>query len=362
MTKKLRNSWKIIVLSGMSVMCAILLPVLPVAAEYIVTNLVSDVSGLAVFTDSDLKNPWGITYSATSPFWVSNNGSGVATLYNGSGVKQSLVVTIPPSVGVGGGTPTGVVFNGSSSFNGDRFLFATTDGTIAGWKSGTTAVREVLMSDASYTGLALANNFLCAANFTAGKIDVFSEAYALTSLSGSFTDPALPAGYAPYNVQNFGGNLYVTYALATGTPTLGNGYVDVFGLDGNFEKRLISGGTLFSPWGLALAPADFGKFSNALLVANNGDGKINAFDAATGVLLGTLDDAKGIPIVIEGLRGLLFGNGGSAGDPKTLFFTAGSDGRSLLGSVAPVPVPPAFVLLGSGLLGLMGLRYRGCKH
>jgi uncharacterized protein (TIGR03118 family) len=358
MAKKLRLSSKFFSLISMIILSAILLSVVPAAAEYAVTNLVSDVSGLANFTDSQLINPWGITYSPTSPFWVSNNGSGLVTLYDGAGVKQGSVVTIP------GGTPTGAVFNGTSGFNSDLFLFATAGGTITGWRSalGTTSEIAVDNSGAVYTGLALGNNLLFAANFAAGTIDVFSNTFALITGSGSFTDPNLPVGYAPFNVQNLNGNLFVTYALVNSgsvVPGAGNGIVDVFDTSGNLLSRLISnGGALNAPWGLALAPGEFGQFGNALLVANSGDGKINAFDATTGVFLGTLTDADGNPITIDGLKGLIFGNGGNGGNIDTLFFTAGPYGeqRSLFGSVAPVPPPPSVWLLGSGLLSLLGWK------
>jgi uncharacterized protein (TIGR03118 family) len=303
----------------------------------------------------------------------------VATLYNGAGqpfpVMNPLVVTIPPPAGGSPpAAPTGVVFNPNSTdflINGIHasFIFATEDGTISGWNGGTNAVREVdnAGSGAVYNGLALGNNgsgnFLYAANFQAGRIDVFDSGFATTTLSGSFTDPNLPNGYAPFNVQNIGGALYVTYALQNGSGQdvvtgPGNGYVDVFDFNGSFVKRLISNGSLNAPWGLALAPADFGVFSGDLLVGNFGDGRINAFDPMTGILLGTLSDNLGDAIVIEGLRGLIFGNGGNGGVTNALYFTANipdQDGnaRGLFGSLAPVPVPSAFILLGSGLAGLL---------
>jgi uncharacterized protein (TIGR03118 family) len=374
MSKDLRTSCITYVLASLVIICASVFLALPAAATgYFQTNLVSDIPGLAKFTDPNLKNPWGITHSATSPFWVSDNGSGKSTLYNGAGqpfpVGSPLVVTIPPPPGsLPGslGAPTGVVFNpvsGSGAFTGNLFLFATEGGTINGWRGalGTTAETNVITTDAVYKGLALGNNgsgnFLYATNFTGGKIDVFDSSFNPATLPGSFTDPTLPAGYAPFNVQNIGGSLFVTYAVASGdedVPGPGNGIVDVFDLNGNLERRFFSGGVLNSPWGLAEAPANFGEFSNDLLVGNFGDGTINAFKRDTGEFLGTLKDSLGNDIINEGLWGLIFGNGGNGGDPNTLYFTAGLDEEThgLFGSLA-VPVPSTVVLLGSGLAGLL---------
>lgn len=355
-------------------------PALAAQAAYVETDLVSNVPGRAAQLDPDLVNPWGLSASPTSPWWVSDNGTGLSTLYNGSGVKQGLVVTIPPSPGSPPGsqsTPTGQVFNPTTDFQitpntPARFLFATEDGTIAGWNPGTGTVAPLKVdnsaSGAVYKGLALGStgsgNLLYAANFTGGKIDVFDAAFTPTTPGGGFLDPNLPAGYVPFNIQNLGGQLYVTYALRQPgaddeTAGPGLGIVDVFDTDGSLIRRLATGGTLNAPWGLALAPAGFGEFAGALLVGNFGDGLINAFDAATGAFLGQIADATGTPIAIDGLWGLAFGNGGNAGSPNELFFTAGLDDEAngLFGklSAVSVPEPASWTLL---TLGLAGLRRR----
>lgn len=340
----------------------------PAEAAYVQTNLVSDMPGLAAVTDPNLKNPWGIASSATSPFWVSNNGTGTSTLYNSLGQPVPLVVTIPPSPG---GTPTGQVFNGGPGFvlvpggQAARFIFATEAGTIAGWSSSTTAITKVdnSASGAAYKGLAIGNNgsgdFLYATNFASGAIDIFNSSFTPTTLSGSFSDPTLPSGYAPFNIQNLAGTLYVTYAVqGAGGDDLagaGNGIVDAFDTNGNLLRRVTTGGVLNSPWGLALAPAGFGEFGNALLVGNFGDGKINAFDPALGTLLGTLGDATNNPIVNDGLWGLRFGNGGNGGRTDTLYFTSGlnNEQNGLFGSIAVVPEPAPLALLLAGVLAAL---------
>ena len=338
---------------------------------YQVHKLVSDILGFADNYDPNLTNPWGISFSATSPFWISDNRTGVATLYNGSGqpfpVGSPLVVTVPPPAGGSApSAPTGQVYNGGSGFEvapglPARFIFATEDGTISGWNPTANPTNALLKVDNSasavYKGLAIGNNgtgdFLYATNFSSGKIDVFDSLFAPATLAGSFTDPTMPSGFAPFNIQNLLGNLYVTYAKQNAAghddvPGPGNGFVDVFDLNGNLVRRLISNGALNSPWGLALAPSNFGDFGNALLVGNFGDGLINAFDPGTGAFLGQIQDDKCNPIVIEGLWGLKFGNGGNGGDPDRLYFTAGIPGpppgavedHGLFGSIQPVQAGP----------------------
>jgi uncharacterized protein (TIGR03118 family) len=351
--------------------------------SYVQTDLVSDIPGRANFTDPDLVNPWGLVASSRSPWWVNDNGTGLSTLYNGSGVKQGLVVTIPPPMGSPAGTtatPTGIVFNGTSDFlltssptSQAFFIFATEDGTISGWNPTVDLTHAVLKVDnfaagAVYKGLALGSNssgnFLYATNFHAGTVDVFDASFHPVTLSGSFTDPNILPGYAPFGIRDINGNLYVTYAKQNAekhddVAGPAHGFVDVFDTNGNLLQHLIQHGQLNSPWGLALAPADFGQFSNDLLVGNFGNGRINAYDPNTGDFIGRLTSRPGNPIVIDGLWGLSFGNGGNAGPTNTLFFTAGlndeADGLfgtlqaadSGGGSAAPSPSGGTLTLLRS---------------
>jgi uncharacterized protein (TIGR03118 family) len=342
--------------------------------DFVQTNLVSDIPGEAALTDPSLVNPWGISFSANSPFWISDNGSGVSTLYNGGGAKIPLTVTIPtPAGGTPPSAPTGTVFNGTTGFNvapntPAAFIFDTEDGTVSGWSGGTSAVLEVdnSSSGAVYKGLAIGNNgsgnFLYASNFNSGKIDVFNSSFAPTTLSGSFTDPNLPAGYAPFNIQDLNGDLFVTYAKQDAAKHddvagPGNGFVDEYDLNGDLLGRLVSNGPLDSPWGLAIAPSGFGNFGGDLLVGNFGDGTINAFNPTDGDFVGTLDGPSGNPIVIQGLWGLAFGNGGAAGDPGTLYFTAGIPGdgmiedHGLFGSLSASQIPDSTGTLGLLVIG-----------
>ncbi len=301
-------------------------------------NLVSDLAnppgGAPAIVDPLLKNPWGVALSASSPFWIANQGSGTSTLYAGTDasnfMKNSLEVAVPPA-------PTGAVFNGTSDFalsNGNpaRFLFAGLDGSISGWNSGTEAERVVTITGAVYTGLDMgstdAGNFLYAANVSQGRIDVFDTNFQLVTLGPVdfvFSDPNLPDGltpYKPFNVDNIDGTLYVTYRNSA-DPEHG-GIVDAYDMDGHFLRRVVSSG-VNAPWGITQAPDGFGNFGGALLVGNFGlgDGKINAYDPNTGQFLGYVTDADGNPLAFEGLWYLTFGNGGSGGDPNTLYFTAG---------------------------------------
>jgi len=318
------------------------------------TNLVSDVPGMANFTDLNLKNPWGISSSSASPFWVSNQVTGTSPLYNGAGKPQPLIVTIPP--GGGNGNPTGQVFNTSSDFalaTGGKalFIFASLNGTISGWNGaqGTTAQLAATTAGAAYTGLALGNNgsgnFLYAANSPGNRIDVFNGSFSPTTLAGSFADPSLPAGFTVYNVQHLGTSIFVTYE----NETTGGGVVNEFDLNGNLIRHIFSngaGGPLESPWGLALAPSGFGLFGGALLVGNEDDGHISAFDRTTGNFLGQLLDKDGNPIANTGLWGLIVGNGGNGGDKGTLYFAAGINGEvdGLFGSLTAIPEPSSMAL------------------
>jgi len=318
---------------------------------FLQTNLVTDNQDLAKakFTDPSLKNPWGISSSPASPMWVSDNNAGLTTLYGGEGTKPPFLLTgvaIPPAPGSPPktlGSPTGTVFNpnsvfsGGTDFGGDAFLFATEDGTIAGWQpaDGMVATTEVDNSmggsGAVYKGLAIGfdgvSNHLYASNFRSGAVEVLKSDF---SPAASFTDPKIAAGYAPFGIQNLGGVLYVTYAMQNAAmhddvAGQGHGFVDAFDMKGNLLDRLVSHGQLNSPWGLAIAPASFGAFAGDLLVGNFGDGQINAYTLDKGNFRGQLMASSG-PIVIDGLWGLRVGNGGGppfGGDPKAVYFTAG---------------------------------------
>ena len=348
--------------------------------SYHLRNLVSDLSNVgAKVQDTNLVNAWGLSHSPTGPWQVSDNVTGVSTQYKSNGVTvpptvaPPVVVTIPLPSGGPGGAPTGNVFNGTSDFvitqgsasAPSQFLFATEDGTISGWNPNVDATHALIVVDRSavnqggvntgavYKGLATGHsvsgkfvgNFLYATNFRFGTVEQFGADFKLVN---SFSDPTLFKAcspttqcFAPFGIQNIGGNLYVTFALQNGVHHddvggVGNGFVDEFDTNGIMIRRFASQGTLNSPWGLALAPANFGAFSGDVLVGNFGDGLINAFDPAGGPSLGQLQDPFGHPITINGLWGLAFGNGGLAGDTSTLFFASGlnDEANGLFGAIS----------------------------
>jgi uncharacterized protein (TIGR03118 family) len=342
-------------------------------STYTATSLVEDfVGGAARTTDSHLVNPWGLAFGPTTATWATNNRDDTATIYDGNGRPSPLVVHFAPSAAGASFEATGIVFNGTPDFLLNRagqtapavFIFAGEGGMIAGWAptldAANTITTYAAADGAVYKGLAVANNgtgrFLYAADFANAKVDVFDTTFAKqapTATTFAFTDPALPAGYAPFGIQaiNAGGTtrIYVTYARrsdgspAQEAPGPGLGVVSVFDADGNLVEHLVdAGGKLNAPWGLALAPADFGTLSNALLVGNFGDGAINGYDPASGRFLGAVSDASGAPFAVPGLWGITFGNDAVNQPHATLFFAAGINGetngrygRIDLGAAAP---------------------------
>jgi uncharacterized protein (TIGR03118 family) len=320
-------------------------PLTPLPA-YSVHKLVSDGAVAADHTDTNLKNPWGIVFGPTSPVWVANNGTGTSTLYDGTGAAVPLVVNIPPGKHAPG-NPTGIVFNKTKDFSVTQsgvtgvsiFIFAGENGTINGWAPDVNLTNAVLAYDgeasgAVYKGLALAStgtaSFLYATNFHDNRVDVFDKSFKKVSLPGGFQDDDIPRGFAPFGIQNINGDLYVTYAQQDAArhdnvDGPGLGVVDVFDAAGHLLQRLAAGGKLNAPWAVALAPADFGRFSNRLLIGNFGDGTILAFDVATGEYLGRLRRPDGLLVVLNGLWGLSFGNGVLNQPTSTLFFAAGTN-------------------------------------
>ena len=340
---------------------------------YTQTNLTSNQPGVAQNTDPNLRNAWGVTFLPASvfpggsPFWVSDNNSGHSTLYNQRGVLVAPPVDIPSPSADTGGTPTGIVanltlFSASPGFQGDIFIFDTEDGTIVGWTTvlpnfNTQAVVKVdnSPSGAVYKGLALASDsagaeHLYATNFNSGNIDVFdSNNYTPNSvLSSKFKDPTPPRGYAPFGIELFGtSHLWISYARqdpAKHDPIhgVGLGFVDIFTTDGDFVRRFASFGHLNAPWGMMVAPSNFGIVANQILVGNFGDGHINVFTPG-GVPLGLLLTKKSRTVetlVIDGLWKLINGNGAAGVTSDTVYFSAGPDKETngLFGTLSPTPL------------------------
>ncbi|HEY7263358.1 MAG TPA: TIGR03118 family protein [Trebonia sp.] len=330
------------------------------------TNLISDLSNQgAQIVDPSLKNSWGLTLSATSPLWVADNATGLATVYSiGAGgtsvTKAGLTVTVPGGRAStsDGPSPTGEVFNGGTGFvvsttagsGPARFIFDSESGQISGWNPAAnpnTAVLEYSSPTAVYKGLAMATTdsgtFLYATNFHDGTVDVFNSNWQLVRLAGDFTDPNLPPGYAPFGIANINGLIYVSYAVQDAdshddVAGAGHGFIDVYTNNGLLVERLVSHVNLNSPWGLAEAPAGFGAFGGDLLVGNFGNGEIHAFGLFSGVPRGTLKDDRNKPIQIDGLWGLQFGTA-STGGTGTLLFSAGLNDEQdgLVGAINPVP-------------------------
>ncbi|HZV59636.1 MAG TPA: TIGR03118 family protein [Candidatus Eremiobacteraceae bacterium] len=326
------------------------------------TNLVSDTAGLAPVTDPGLVNPWGVAFLPGNPFWVADNNSGLSTLYSKTGMIQPPPFTIPPPAGSSNpSTPTGIVANASGGFNvngqSSLFIFDTEDGTISGWYGvGSSAFLAVNNSatGAVYKGLALisnsSGNFLLATNFNSGNIDIFDSLFHLTTLPGTFHDPNLPAGYAPFGIHLINNQLVVTYAVqdaAKHDPVhqAGAGFVDLFDLNGNFVRRIASQANLNAPWGAAIAPAGFGSFAGDLLIGNFGDGTISVFDFTAGTFIDQLKDSTGAVISNASLWELLFDPSGRTGDPNTLYITAGlaNEKHGLFAALTAniTPPPPA---------------------
>ncbi len=328
--------------------------------HYQQTDLVTNTSSVSATAtmDANLVNAWGLSRGTGSPFWISDNGTGLSTLYDGAGKPVQLVVTIPPPKnGAPPSAPTGTVFNFTKLFavapgKPAVFLFATEDGTISGWNPGVNLNSAVLKVDNSqqgaiYKGLAIAKEGaitrLYTSNFATGKVEMYDGAFHPVMIAGAFHDSQLPANYAPFGIQNVGGNIVVTFAHRMpgsrdedhGT---GLGYVDVFDFNGNLLVRLQHGPFLNAPWGIAQASGDFGVFSHRLLIGNFGDGRIHAFNLVSGMFEGTLLNPDGSPLWIEGLWALSFG-GDTAKDglATELFFTAGPNDESngLYGKITP---------------------------
>lgn len=347
-----------------------------VAAQqhYKQTNLISDIPGMAAATDPNLVNPWGMSRSSGSPWWISQNGPGLTTLYSGAGAATPLGQPCPAGTSTNcvivptgdpdkspTGTPTGQVFNGTSDFqltsnNPARFIFVTEDGTISGWNPGVSASSAMIKVNTHgasvFKGVALASsrtssggmaNFLYVADFGKGRVAVYDSNFNRVHMEGdAFEDEALPHGFAPFNVQNIGGDIYVAFAKQGGgvdeVDGAGLGYVDVFSTGGRLLRRLQHTQWMNAPWGMTQAPSDFGAYSHNVLVGQFGSGQILVFDAVNGQFKGTLNDANNKPITIDGLWDIAFGSGGTSGSATALFFTAGlnDEADGLFGTITPI--------------------------
>ena len=359
---------------------ALFFPSLTFAQHYTQTNLVTDMGSSAPVIDSNLKNGWGLSRSTGSPWWVSDNGTGVSTLYNIAGTTSTLAATVntrvvvipPPNGSTSTSAPTGQVFNGSADFTlapgiPALFIFVTEDGTISGWNPrfdsahpNNAALKVDNSPNAVYKGVTTGDvdgvRYLYVANFRSGHIEVYDTNFkAVTSSSSSdgdhqgnfseesFDDGKIPEGYAPFNVQNIGGSLFVTYAKQNAArhddvAGEGFGFVDIYSTTGKLEGRLEHGPWLNSPWGVVWAPRDFGEFSNRVLVGNFGSGQIAAFNGFTGKFIGLMQNPNGTTVAIDGLWALAFGNSANAGPYNALFFTAGpnAEANGLFGALTAV--------------------------
>jgi uncharacterized protein (TIGR03118 family) len=321
-------------------------------AMYKQTNLVSDQAGKAQVTDKDLVNPWGLAFGPSTPAWTANNHADNSTLYAG-GVSGSPVTKIPLTVGIPGGSPTGMVFNDTMDFpvqgNPANFIFDSEAGRITAWSTstmpGTEAVTVAKVKGAIFKGLAIADTSggsrLYATDFHNGRVDVWDGSFKQVKSHGAFKDPGIPKGYAPFGIQTVGTKVLVTYAkqdkhAEDDVAGKGFGFVDVYTTSGKLVKRLISRGALNAPWGLVVAPKSFGGFGGDLLVGNFGDGRINGYNLKSGKLGGTLENTNGKKLRIDGLWALAFGNG-VIGTPDTLLFTAGpsDENHGLFGELTP---------------------------
>ncbi len=345
---------------GAGLMLAVALAAPASAGSFTITNLVTNNQAVnpAQITDPSLINAWGVSYGSGGPFWVSDEGTGVATLYSVTGpndttTKLGLTVTIP-----GTGNVTGQAFNGTSAFNGDTFLFVSEDGTVSGWRSALGTHAETLVAGSSandYQGSTLvtngANTYLLAANEKTGNIDVIKSSSSEPNLTGTFKDPNLPSGFVPYNVQVLNGTVYVAYF----EPGKAGGFVSAFDTQGNFLARVASGGTLDEPWGLAIAPSSFGAIAGDLLVGNRASGQISIFDLNTDTAVGLLDGTNGQPLAIAGLWALTPGNDGSAGSSQQIYFSAGPQGyrSGLFGAIQSVVPEPTSAVLGVIAIGVL---------